>query len=242
MMITTPSACVQAEKENVAKAVLMPGDPLRAKYIAEHYLEDPVQFNTVRNMFGYTGTYKGKKISVMGSGMGIPSIGLYTYDLYKFFDVEAIIRIGSAGAVAENVELRDVVIAMSASTNSNFAVQYGLQGILAPTANYEMLSYAVEAGKEKQASIKVGPIYTSDMFYNAEEGMNQKLRDLGMLCVEMETAGLYMNAAYFGKKALSILTISDDIFTGEELTVMERQESFNEMMEIALETAWKTID
>lgn len=131
---------------------------------------------------------------------------------------------------------------MSASTNSNFAVQYGMQGILAPTADYEMLEYAVEAGRAKQANIKVGPVYTSDMFYNAQEGMNQKLRDLGMLCVEMETAGLYMTAAYFRKKALSILTISDDVFTGEELGVMERQESFNEMMEIALEAAWRTID
>ena len=135
-MITTPSACIQAEEGSVAKAVLMPGDPLRAKYVAEHYLEDPVLFNSVRNMYGYTGTYKGKKISVMGSGMGIPSIGLYAYDLYSFFGVEAIIRIGSTGAISENVNLRDVVVAMSASTNSNFAVQYGFQGILAPTANY----------------------------------------------------------------------------------------------------------
>ena len=128
-MITTPSACIQAEEGSVAKAVLMPGDPLRAKYVAEHYLEDPVLFNSVRNMYGYTGTYKGKKISVMGSGMGIPSIGLYAYDLYSFFGVEAIIRIGSTGAISENVNLRDVVVAMSASTNSNFAVQYGFQGI-----------------------------------------------------------------------------------------------------------------
>lgn len=241
-MITTPTACIQAEEGSVAKAVLMPGDPLRAKYVAEHYLEDPVLFNSVRNMYGYTGTYKGKKISVMGSGMGIPSIGLYAYDLYSFFGVEAIIRIGSTGAISENVNLRDVVVAMSASTNSNFAVQYGFQGILAPTANYEMLDYAVKAGQEIGASMKVGPIYTSDMFYNADPGLNQKLRDYGMLCVEMETAGLYMTAAHLKKKALGLLTVSDDVFTGEELSVMERQESFDEMMKIALETAWKTID
>ena len=241
-MITTPTACIQAEKENVAKVVLMPGDPLRAKYIAETYLENPVLFNTVRNMFGYTGTYKGKKISVMGSGMGIPSITLYAMDLYKFFDVEAIIRVGSAGAIADGVNLRDVVIAMSASTNSNFDSQFGFEGTLAPTANYEMLSYAVVSAKEKGASVKVGSVFTTDTFYNANENMNQKAKDLNLLCVEMETAGLYWTASYLHKKALSMLTISDNVFTGAELSVMERQESFNEMMEIALETAWRTID
>ncbi len=242
MKITTPTACIEAEKENVAKAVLMPGDPLRAKYVAEKFLEDPILFNDVRNMLGYTGTYKGKKISVMGSGMGIPSIGLYAYDLYSFFDVEAIIRIGSAGAIADDVHTRDVVIAMSASTNSNYAVQYNFQGTLAPTANYEMLSHAVDAGKERGANVKVGSVYSSDMFYNADPGLNEKLRQFGILCVEMETAGLYMTAAYLQKKALSILTISDEIFTGAELSVMERQESFDDMMEIALETAWNTIE
>ena len=232
----------QANKGDIAKTVLMPGDPLRAKYLAETYLENVKQFNATRNMFGYTGTYKGKKISVMGSGMGIPSITLYAMDLYKFFDVEAIIRVGSAGAIADGVNLRDVVIAMSASTNSNFDSQFGFEGTLAPTANYEMLSYAVDSAKEKGASVKVGSVFTTDTFYNANENMNQKAKDLNLLCVEMETAGLYWTASYLHKKALSMLTISDNVFTGAELSVMERQESFNEMMEIALETAWRTID
>ncbi|MFR0986309.1 MAG: purine-nucleoside phosphorylase [Frisingicoccus sp.] len=240
-MITTPTACIQAEKENVAKVVLMPGDPLRAKYIAETYLENPVLFNSVRNMFGYTGTYKGKRF-LLWKWNGYPSISLYAMDLYSYFDVEAIIRIGSAGAIADGVKLRDVVIAMSASTNSNYDSQYGFIGTLAPTANYEMLSYAADSAKEKGASVKIGSIFTTDTFYNANEKMNQKAKDLNLLCVEMETAGLYWTAAYLHKKALSMLTISDNVFTGEELSVMERQESFNEMMEIALETAWKTID
>lgn len=242
MLITTPSACIEAEKENVAKVVLMPGDPLRAKYIAETYLEDPILFNSVRNMLGYTGTYKGKKISVMGHGMGVPSIGLYTYELYKFFDVDAIIRVGSAGGIADDIHLRDVVIAMSASTNSNYACQFDFQGNLTPSANYEMLNFAVEAGKEKGASMRVGQVYSTDTFYNADSKMNEKLRAMDMLCVEMETAGLYWNATYLHKKALSILTISDHVFTGEGLSPLDRQDSFNEMMEIALETAWKTIE
>lgn len=238
--VTTPTACIQAEKDDVAKVVLMPGDPLRAKYIAETYLENPVLFNTVRNMFGYTGTYKGKKISVMGSGMGVPSMSLYATDLYNFFDVEAIIRIGSAGGLPDEVKLRDVVIAMSASTNSAYGERYGFKGTLAPTANFEMLSYAVEAAKEKGTSIKVGSVFTTDSFY-ADKSVNENARELNLLCAEMETAGLYWTATALHKKALSMLTISDHIFTGEELSVMERQESFNEMMEIALETAWKTI-
>lgn len=241
-MISTPSACIEAEKEKVAKVVLMPGDPLRAKYIAETYLENPVLFNTVRNMYGYTGTYKGKQISVMGSGMGIPSMTLYAHELYTFFDVDSIIRVGSAGALRDELKVRDVVIAMSASTNSNFSVQYGFPGTLAPTANYDMLSDAVDICKERNASVKVGSVFTTDVFYNANSKIPQMARDLGMLCVEMETAGLYWEATYVNKKALSILSISDHMFRKEELTALERQESFNEMMEIALETAWRSIE
>ena len=240
-MISTPSACIEADKEKVAKVVLMPGDPLRAKYIAETYLENPVLFNSVRNMYGYTGTYKGKKISVMGSGMGIPSMTLYAHELYTFFDVDAIIRVGSAGALRDELKVRDVVIAMSASTNSNFSVQYGFPGTLAPTANYDMLSDAVDICKQRNASVKVGSVFTTDVFYNANSNVPQMARDLGMLCVEMETAGLYWEAAYVNKKALSILSISDHMFRKEELTALERQESFNEMMEIALETAWRSV-
>lgn len=238
-MFSTPSACIVAEKENIAKVVLMPGDPLRAKYIAETYLEDPVLFNTVRNMYGYTGTYKGKKISVMGSGMGIPSMTLYAHELYTFFGVEAIIRVGSAGALQDDIHLRDIVIAMSASTNSAFAGQYGFCGTLAPTADFGMLYDAVEICKKRGSSVKVGNVFTTDVFYNANSEVPKQARDLGMLAVEMETAGLYLEAAAVHKKAVSIVSISDHMFSGEELTAIERQESFNEMMEISLETAWK---
>ncbi len=241
MMFSTPSACIEADKDKVAKVVLMPGDPLRAKYIAETYLENPELFNTVRNMYGYTGTYKGKKISVMGSGMGVPSMTLYAHELYNFFDVDSIIRVGSAGALRDELKVRDVVIAMSASTNSNYAAQYGFTGILAPTADYDLLSDAVDSCKERNASVRVGNVFTTDVFYNAETTIPQKARDMGMMCVEMETAGLYLEATASHKKALSILSISDHMFRKEELTALERQESFNEMMEIALETAWKSL-
>jgi len=237
-----PSACNEANKGDIAKAVLMPGDPLRAKYVAENYFENPVCFNGVRNMFGYTGTYKGKKLSVMGSGMGIPSLGIYAYELYSFFDVDSIIRIGSAGAVGDGVKLRDVVIAMGASTNSNFAAQYHFPGILAPLASYSLLRNAVEAAERINVNAVVGPVFTADQFYDANEESASKYREMGILAVEMETAGLYYTAAKCKKQALSILTVSDLIFTGAGLTASERQDSFNEMMEIALETAWKSLD
>jgi len=232
-----PSACNEAAPGDIAKVVLMPGDPLRAKYVAETYLEKPALFNAVRNMYGYTGTYRGKRVSVMGSGMGVPSMGLYAHELYTYFGVEAVIRIGTAGGLAESVRLRDVVIAMSASTNSNFACQFEFPGTLAPTADYAMLRRAVEAAEAKGAHTAVGSVFTSDMFYNAKPDANERYRRMGMLAVEMETAGLYLTAAYAGKRALSILTISDHVFTGEGLSAQERQESFHEMMEIALETA-----
>ncbi len=226
-----------AKEGQIAKTVLMPGDPLRAKYIAETYLEDVECFNTVRNMFGYTGTYKGKRVSVMGGGMGIPSIGIYSYELYAFYGVENIIRIGSAGGFQDDIKVRDIVIAMGACTDSNFASQYGLPGTFAPTASYELLEKAVNAAKENNVKTVVGNVLSSDVFYNANKEANQKWKDMGVLCVEMEAAGLYMNAAKLGKKALAILTISDHLFTGEELSAEERQNTFNEMMEIALEIA-----
>ena len=237
-----PSACNEANKGDIAKVVLMPGDPLRAKYVAEHYLENPVCFNTVRNMFGYTGTYKGKRISVMGSGMGIPSIGLYAYELYNFFEVDSIIRIGSAGGVADGVKLRDVVIAMGACTNSGFANQYQFPGTLAPMASYALLRNAVEAAEKIGAHALVGPVFTADQFYDANPDSASRYREMGLLAVEMETAGLYLTAMKAHKQALSILTISDLVFTGEGLTVLERQDSFTEMMEVALEAAWRSID
>lgn len=239
--MATPSACNEANPGQIAKAVLMPGDPLRAKYVAEHYLENPVCFNTVRNMLGYTGDYKGKQISVMGHGMGVPSIGLYTYELYQFYDVESIIRIGSAGGIGEDVHVRDVVIAMGASTNSRFADQYRFPGQLCATASWPLLRDAVAAAERLGVRADVGQVFTADQFYNDNPDAGAMYRKFGILALEMETAGLYWTAQRLGKQALSILTISDHIFTGEALSAQERQDSFHEMMEIALETAWKSV-
>ncbi len=238
-IIESPSACIAADKADIAKIVLFPGDPLRAKTVAETYLAEPVLFNTVRNMLGYTGTYRGKRISVMGSGMGIPSATLYAHELYNFYGVDAIIRIGTAGGVADDVKLRDLVIAMTASTNSNFSQQYGFPGLLAPRADYDMLSAAVENAGRLSVNAKVGSVFTADMFYNANEAAGELYRRFGILALEMETAGIYWEAMASGKRALSILSISDLIFTGEGLTAEQRQDSFRDMMEVALETAWK---
>ncbi len=233
----SPSACIAADEANIAKVVLFPGDPLRAKTVAETYLENPVLFNSVRNMYGYTGTYQGKRISVMGSGMGIPSATLYAHELFHFYGVEAIIRIGSAGGVADGVKLRDLVVAMSASTNSHFADQYGFPGQLTPQADYDMLRTAVDAAEKLGVNARVGQVFTADMFYNDNEKAGEAYRRFGILALEMETAGLYWEANASGKRALSLLSISDLIFTGEGLTAAERQDSFREMMEVALETA-----
>ncbi len=238
----SPSACIAADEAQVAKAILMPGDPLRAQYVAEHYLENPVCFNTVRNMLGYTGTYKGKKISVMGHGMGVPSVGIYSYELYQFFGAETIIRIGSAGGIGDGVHVRDVVIALGASTNSHFADQYRFPGQLCATADYGLLKDAVAAAERLGVRADVGQVFTADQFYNDNPDAGAMYRKFGILALEMETAGLYWTAQRLGKRALSILTISDHIFTGEALNAQERQDSFHEMMEIALETAWKSLD
>ena len=235
MGIPTPHNA--AKQGDIAKTVLMPGDPLRAKFISEKFLENAVCFNTVRNMFGYTGTYKGKKISVMGSGMGIPSIGIYSYELFNFYDVNNIIRIGSAGALADNVHVRDIIIAMTASTNSNYADQYKLPGTFAPCADFGLLRKAVETGEKLNLHTVVGNVLSSDTFYSADETFNDRWKRMGILGIEMETAALYMNATYAGKKALGIFTVSDHIYTGEALSAEERQNSFTEMMELALETA-----
>lgn len=196
-------------KDELSKVVLMPGDPLRAKAVADKYLSDVVCFNDTRNMLGFTGTYKGKRISVMGHGMGVPSIGIYTQELYSQFGVEAIIRIGSAGGLDMDVDVKDVVIAEAASTNSNYGNAYGIPGQLAACADYDMLETAVEAARAKNVHYKVGKVYTSDFFYYPQPGINEKLRDFGHLAVEMETAGLYWTACANHKKALSILSISD---------------------------------
>ena len=238
----SPSASIAAEESQIAKAVLMPGDPLRAKYVAEHYLENPVCFNTVRNMLGYTGTYKGKKISVMGHGMGVPSMGIYSYELYSFFNVDTIIRIGSAGGIGEDVKVRDVVIAMGASTNSHFADQYRFPGQLCATASWPLLRSAVAAAERMGVRADVGQVFTADQFYNDNAEAGEMYRKFGILALEMETAGLYWTAQRLGKQALSLLTLSDHIFTGESLSAQERQESFREMMEIALDTAWESLE
>ena len=224
-----------AENGQIAKTVLMPGDPLRAKYIAETYLEDVTCFNTVRNMFGYTGKYKGKEISVMGGGMGMPSIGIYSYELYHFYDVDQIIRIGSAGGLQDDVNVMDIVIGMGACTDSNYASQYGLPGTFAPIADYGLLEKAVEIARAKGASVKVGNILSSDIFYNDDKGVNDKWRRMGVLAIEMEAAALYMNAARAGKKALCMLTVSDHLYKEDNLSADERQTGFGQMMEIALE-------
>lgn len=223
-----------AEKGDIAKTVLMPGDPLRAKYIADTYLKDVKCFNTIRNMFGYTGTYEGKEVSVMGSGMGMPSIGIYSFELYHFYDVDQIIRIGSAGGISDKVKVRDLVIGMGASTNSNFASQYKLPGTFAPIADFGLLRKAVEIAEEKNIPVAVGNILSSDTFYTDDETANDQWKKMQILCVEMEAAALYMNAARAGKKALCMLTISDHLYTGEALSAEERQTSFHEMMEVAL--------
>lgn len=227
----------EAAKGSIAKTVLMPGDPLRARFIAENFLENAVCFNTVRNMFGYTGTYKGKEVSVMGSGMGMPSMGIYSYELFAEYDVENIIRIGSAGGYAEDVKVRDVIMAMAVSTDSNYAVQYNLGGTFAPTADFGLLMKAVSAAEDNGIPYKVGNVLSTDVFYHVADDFAKKWRDMGVLATEMECAALYMNAAYLGKKALGIFTVSDHLFTGESLSAKERETSFTDMMKIALETA-----
>lgn len=222
---------------DIAETVLMPGDPLRAKYIAETYLENPVCFNTVRNMLGYTGSYRGKRISVMGSGMGMPSMGIYSYELYHFYGVEQILRIGSAGGIADGVALRDVVISMSACTDSNYGAQFRLPGTFAPTADFGLLEKAVAAARAQKVSFHVGTVVSSDLFYGDYSGSLQDWKKMGVLAVEMESAALYMNAARAGKKALCLFTVSDLPLTGEALSAEDRQLTFTQMMEIALEIA-----
>ena len=232
-MATTPTAHNAAVEGQIAKTVLMPGDPLRAKLLADTYLENVEQFNTVRNMFGYTGTYKGQPVSVMGSGMGMPSIGIYSYELFNFYGVDNILRIGSAGGLAPEVKLRDIVIGMSSSTDSNYPSQYGMPGTIAPTADFGLLSKAVAGAEKLGYPVRVGNILASDVFYTVDNSL-QKWASMDVLAVEMESAALYLNAMYAHKHALTLLTISDLPLTGEALTAEERQTSFTQMMEVAL--------
>ncbi len=219
-----------------AKTVLMPGDPLRAKYIAENFLTDPKVVTSVRNVYGYTGTYKGVPVSVMASGMGMPSIGIYSYELFNFYNVQRIIRIGSAGAINSKVNLKDIVLAMGACTDSNFGSQYKLNGIFAPIADFNLLKNAESYAQSLGINTFVGNIYSSDVFYS-DESVLPKWDKMGVLAVEMEAAALYMNAAKSGKKALCMLTISDCPLRGLSLSSDERETGFCNMINISLETA-----
>ncbi|GAW98079.1 purine-nucleoside phosphorylase [Secundilactobacillus mixtipabuli] len=233
------STHIGAKMGDIADTVLMPGDPLRAKYVADNFLENVVQYNSVRNAFGYTGTYKGHKVSVQGTGMGIPSISIYTNELIRFFGVKHLMRIGSIGGFGESVKIRDILIAESASTDSAIIQNTFKAGVIyAPTADFDMLLKAYESAKEAGVAVKVGNIFSADRFYNDEIDY-QQLIDYGVLGTEMETAALYMLAAKYGVQALSINTVSDNLTTGEALSAQERQSSFSEMMTVALETAIK---
>ena len=234
--MSTPTPHISARPGDFASTVLMPGDPLRAQYIAQHYLEDPVLVNNVRGVQGYTGSYRCKRVSVMASGMGMPSIGIYSHELYNFYGVSSIIRIGSAGMIDQSLHLRDIVAGMSCYTNSSFGRQFGFEGHLAPCADFGLLKRAVEEGEKRGVTLRVGPLFSSDTFYD-ESNPSATLAKLHVLAVEMEGAALYLNAAKAGKKALVLCTISDNPTTGEGLSAQERQTSFHQMMEIALEVA-----
>ena len=232
-MSNTPTPHIGAHKGEIAETVIMAGDPLRVKFMAEHYLENPVQFNNVRSMLGFTGTYKGRPVSVMGHGMGIPSIAIYTYELYNFYGVKTIIRIGSAGAYQKDLHIGDLVIAMGACTDSNYGSQYGLPGTFCPIADYDLLVKAVETCKTLGDPYKVGNVLSSDIFYH-ENAQADKWAQMGVLAVEMEASALYMNAARSGNKALALFTISDHIVTGEATSSEQRQNTFTHMMDVAL--------
>lgn len=232
----TPTAHIGAEYGEIADTVIMAGDPLRAKMMAERYLENPVLYNQVRGMLGYTGTYNGKRISVQGHGMGIPSIAIYTYELFNFYDVKTIIRVGSAGSMNKDLHIGDLVFAMGACTNSNFANQFELRGTFAPIADFDLLRAGVEEAEKRGYRYKVGNVYSSDTFYDANP-TSKKWMEMGVLAIEMEAPALYMNAARAGAKALCLCTISDSLITGEETTAEERQNNFIHMMDVAFAIA-----
>ncbi len=231
-----PTPHIGAKPGEIAKIVLMPGDPLRAKFIADNYLTEVHCYNNIRNMLGFTGLYKGQRISVQGSGMGVPSIGIYSYELFNFYDVESIIRIGSAGGIADDIEIRDIVAGMGACTNSRFSDQFRLPGTFAPIASFRLLEAAVKAAERMGIKLKVGNILSSDTFYDDSASLAE-WQKMNVLAVEMEAAGLYMNAARAGREALCLLTISDTPLKGGSLSAEDRQNSFRQMMEIALEIA-----
>lgn len=242
-MSNYPTPHINATPEDFAATVLMPGDPLRARFIAENFLDGARLVNNVRGIQGYTGTYRGVPVSVMASGMGMPSIGIYSYELFNFFGVENIIRVGSAGGMSEKVHVRDIVIGMGACTDSNYASNYHLPGTFAPIADYGLLRAAIEQADKMNLSYHVGNVLSSDVFYGDSEGVPEGMQTralwakMGVLAVEMESAALYMNAARAGKRGLGIFTVSDHLVTGEATTAEERQNTFTDMMKLSLETA-----
>lgn len=232
-----PTPHIQAAPEQIAKTVLMPGDPLRSEFVAKQFLSDARLFNNVRGVQGYTGNWKGHSVSVMASGMGMPSVGIYSYELYRIFQVENIIRIGSAGALSPHVKIRDLVFGMGACTDSSYGKQFGLGGSFAPIASFPLLERGVALAKERSLPYHVGNLLSSDTFYNEDPRATSAWAKMGVLAVEMEAAALYMNAARAGKRALAICTISDSLVTGEATDAMARQQSFTDMMEVALDLA-----
>ena len=235
-MANVPTPHIGAERGEIADTVIMAGDPLRAQFMAETFLEDITQFNSVRGMLGFTGTYNGKRISVMGHGMGIPSIGIYTYELYNFYGVQTIIRVGSAGAYSKDLHIGDLILAQGACTDSNYANQYKLGGVFAPIADFDLLKRAANECERLGYAYKVGNVLSTDVFYADTPSLDGWIK-MGVLGVEMEAAALYMNAARANKKALVICTVSDHIITGEQTTSEERRTTFTHMMEVALSLA-----
>lgn len=231
-----PTVHISANKGDIADTILLPGDPLRAKFIAENFLENVVCYNEVRGMYGFTGNYKGKKVSVQGTGMGMPSIGIYTHELISHYGVKNLIRVGSCGSFQENVKVRDVILAIGASTNSRYIHQYNLPGYYAPTASFELIEKAKKSAEKKEISVKVGNVLSSDIFYDDDADAWTKWAKMGILAVEMEAAALYMNAARLGANALAILTVSDSLVTGESTTSQEREKTLVDMIEVGLGT------
>ncbi|GAB2502682.1 Purine nucleoside phosphorylase DeoD-type [Corynebacterium atrinae] len=236
-MTTKSTPHINPRGVDIAETILLPGDPLRAKYIAENYLEDVVQFNDVRNMLGYTGTFRGAPISVMGSGMGIPSISIYAWELINIFECKKVVRIGSCGSLQPEIDLYEIIVGQSASTDSNILDQYNVPGTWAPTASWKLLKAVTDEAEKQNVNVHVGNILSSDVFYHADETANQRWADMGVLGVEMESAGLYAIAARAGVDALGLFTVSDNILTGGTTTPEERQTAFTQMMELALPLA-----
>lgn len=230
---------IGAEKGQIAKTVLMPGDPLRAKFIAENFLDNPVLYSEIRNMYGYTGTYKGVPISIQGSGMGMPSMGIYSWELFTQYEVDKIIRIGTAGSFSDKIDVGDIVVSLATSTDSNYQHAFTVPGQYSPSASFDLLAKVMDAGKENNISFKAGNTVSCDVFYEIGDDWWKKWAHMGVMAVEMEAAALYMNAAYNGKEALAMMTISDHFVTGAKSTVEERQNTFTNMMKLALEAAVK---